>query len=101
MRLYRYIGPKQIADRATSMPAGTLIRSAADVVRWVRESAQRPGPDGFALACEFRRCLGCGSLTLVKGGVFECGVCGADLPAAYNVQESRHAEPGAAADGGA
>ncbi len=57
-------------------------------------------PAGFALACEFRRCVGCGSLTLVKGGVFECGVCGAELPAAYNAQEQRHAEPGAAADGG-
>lgn len=46
-------------------------------------------PDGFALACEFRRCIGCDGLTLVKSGVFECGTCGAELPTAYNVQEPK------------
>src|SRR5262245_38567290 len=50
MRLYRYIGPKRIADRATPTPAGTPIRSAADVARWVRESGQQPGPDGCVIA---------------------------------------------------
>jgi hypothetical protein len=182
MRTYRYIGPKRIADQATSTPAGTPVRSAADVVRWVRESGQRPGPDGcviatfvvnaaevllvadrhsehvacagrqpvrsageitfrmasrsvevvavsnqstgycpepeswaavvaalsaagleptagFELACVFRRCPRCGSINVVKGGVFECGACGAELPAAYNCQVAE-AEPGAAADGG-
>ena len=41
-------------------------------------------PAGFSQVCEFRRCVGCGSLTLVKGGVFECGVCGAELPGRWN-----------------
>jgi hypothetical protein len=169
VRLYRYIGPKLIGDRATHAPAGTAIRAAADVARWVRDSGQRPGPDGcviatfivdaagvllvadrhsehvacagrqpvrsageitfrvaggaaevtavsnqstgycpepeswpvvvtalsaagleppeeFALACVFRRCPACDSLNVVKDGVFECGVCAADLPAAYNCQ---------------
>ena len=45
-------------------------------------------PAAFALACEFRRCVACGTLTLVKDGVFECAVCGAHLPAAYNCQAS-------------
>ena len=44
-------------------------------------------PPGFALACVFRRCVGCGMRNLVKGGVFECGVCGRDLPAAYDCQD--------------
>lgn len=46
------------------------------------------GPDGFARSCAFRRCEGCGSMNLVKGGVFECGVCGGELPATYNVQDT-------------
>jgi hypothetical protein len=50
MRAYRYIGPKQIADRATRRPAGTPIRSTADVVGWVCDSGQRPGPDGCVIA---------------------------------------------------
>ena len=176
MQVYRYSGPKRIADRATDTPAGTPIRSAADVVRWARQSGQRPGPDGgviatfvvdaagvvlvadrrsehvacagrrpvrsageitfrcdggsvgvaavsnqstgycpepeswpavaaalsaaglepsagFDPACVFRRCPGCGSINVVKGGVFECGACGAELPSAYNCQPAE-AAPG-------
>lgn len=169
MRLYRYVGPKQICDRATATPGGTPIRSAADITRWIQASGQRPGPDGsiiatfvidaagvllvadrrtehvacagrqpvqsagemtfsvdgseveiaavsnqstgycpepeswpavsaaldrarlvspvgFALACDFRLCLRCCAKNLVKDGIFECGVCSADLPAVYNCQ---------------
>src|SRR5262249_3601673 len=50
MRVYRYIGPKQIADRAIPTPTGAPVRSAADVVRWVGDSGQRPGPDGCVIA---------------------------------------------------
>lgn len=174
MQLYRYVGPKRIADRVRSEPAGVPIRSPADVLAWVRDTAQglsggcviatfvvdaagillvadrrsehvacagrQPvrsageitfavgravevagvsnqstgycpepeswpavaaaltaagleSPAGFSLACEFRRCVGCGSLTLVKYGVFECGVCGAELPVEYNCQ-TPEAAPG-------
>ncbi len=167
MKVYRYVGPKRIADRAPSEPAGVPIRSPEDVLGWVRATTQElsagcviatfivdatglllvadrrsehvacaggqpvrsageitfavgrtvevaavsnqstgycPEPESwsavaaalasagleppfaFSLACEFRRCVGCGSLTLLKGGVFECGVCSRDLPAAYNCQ---------------
>ena len=54
-------------------------------------------PAGLALACVFRRCLGCGMRNLVKDGVFECGVCGRDLPAEYNCQQDA-AEPSLAPD---
>jgi hypothetical protein len=168
MRLYRYVGPKRIADRVGAAPAGVRVRSAADVAAWARSSGQssaagrvtatfvvdeagdlliadrhsehvacaggRPirsagemtfaldggvevvevsnqstgycpepeswpavaealaraglaAPGGFALACVFRRCEACGGKNLVKGGLFECGVCGAELPATYNVQD--------------
>src|SRR5262245_26937136 len=50
MRLYRYIGPKQIADRVSPTPAGTPIRSADDVARWATATRQRPGPNGSLIA---------------------------------------------------
>ncbi|HEY1187219.1 MAG TPA: hypothetical protein VGE74_06145 [Gemmata sp.] len=43
--------------------------------------------DGFDPRCEFRRCVQCASLNLVKG-VFECGVCEAELPREYNAQDA-------------
>lgn len=43
-------------------------------------------PSAFTPACNFRRCLKCEAITLVKEQVFECGMCGAVLPAEYNVQ---------------
>lgn len=45
-------------------------------------------PDGFSLPCTFRRCPKCANVTLVKEGVFECGECGTELPAAYNCQQA-------------
>jgi hypothetical protein len=41
---------------------------------------------GFPPACLFRRCPACANVTLVKDGVFQCGICGRPLPAEYNVQ---------------
>ena len=42
MRLYRYVGPKQIADRVGAAPAGVRVRVAADVLTWVRSTGQQP-----------------------------------------------------------
>lgn len=44
------------------------------------------GPSGFTLACVFRRCGQCDSITLVKDDVFRCGMCDAALPQEYKVQ---------------
>lgn len=49
------------------------------------QSAGLAAPAGYSHGCIFRRC-GCGNVTLVKSGVFECGICGSELPAKYNVQ---------------
>src|SRR5262249_13066838 len=57
----------------------------------VADAISRAGlapPEGFALACDFRRCVACGSLNVVKGGEYECAVCAAELPAEYNAQEA-------------
>lgn len=54
------------------------------VVEALRAAGLEPTA-GFDPRCEFRRCVGCRSLNLVKG-VFECGVCEAELPRAYNAQ---------------
>lgn len=42
--------------------------------------------EGFHPRCVFRRCPNCDAINLVKSGVFECGICGAPLPEAYNCQ---------------
>jgi hypothetical protein len=47
-------------------------------------------PDGFVLACVFRKCVACGEKSIVKNHVFECLLCGADLPAEYNCQSDCH-----------
>jgi hypothetical protein len=50
MRLYWYIGPKQILERTTSRPIGASIRSSIDVIRWVKDSGQSPDSDGCIIA---------------------------------------------------
>jgi hypothetical protein len=170
MRLYRYVGPRRIAERVCPGALGTAITSPRDVAAWARSTDQGQdaegclivtfvvdgagvlriadrrsehvacaaggpvqsageitfaleggrvavaavsnqstgycpepdswpavaaalrrveleAPEGFALACAFRRCLRCDSICLVKAGVFVCDVCGAELPAGYNCQE--------------
>jgi len=167
MRLYRYVGPREITARAGGERRGVPIRSAADIRAWVASSKQEllncqviatfiveatgtlriadrrsehvacaggepvqsageitfavgksidvvevsnqstgycpepeswpavaaalakaglPVPDGFTLICEFRRCLKCDNIILVKNNVLKCGMCEAALPVAYNVQ---------------
>jgi hypothetical protein len=42
-------------------------------------------PDGFGQAFDFRRCPRCGSINIVKDGVFECGACSTPLPEQWNL----------------
>lgn len=46
MRLYQYVGPTGIRDRAVGRPAGTLIASPGDLERWLREARQDPDAGG-------------------------------------------------------
>lgn len=39
-RLYHYVGPPEIAEKARGHPAGTPIDSPSDVIRWARELGQ-------------------------------------------------------------
>ena len=170
MKLYRYVGPRRIAERVATSSGGTPIRSSRDVLAWIAASSQEldadgcvivtfvvddagvlkvadrrsehlvcaggahvrsagemtfaihggevsvpavsnqstgycPEPEswpavaealaiaelsapvGFSFACVFRLCTVCGSKNLIKEGVFECGVCGRELPARYNCQD--------------
>jgi hypothetical protein len=170
-RLYRYVGPPDIAERARRTPPGRVIEAPWDVVLWARETGQEldaegcitatfvvdvsgrlrladrrsehvacagggpvlsagemrfevlpgksfrvaevsnqstgycpepeswpavavalararlPAPQGFTPACVFRRCPNCGGRNIVKDGIFVCGVCAAELPAAWNCDE--------------
>ena len=166
--LYRYVGPKKIAERAPAAPAGVRVESPEDVCRWIRQTDQElsaaksvtatfiidesgwlriadrrsehvacaggrpvwsagemtftvmpsgvsvtwvsnqstgycpepdswpvveaalgragiPAPEGFSQEFMFRRCPRCGSINIIKEGVFECGVCSTPLPLAWNL----------------
>jgi hypothetical protein len=41
-RLYHYVGPAGIRARVADIPAGTPIRSAADLLAWARAVSERP-----------------------------------------------------------
>jgi hypothetical protein len=49
-RHHPYVGPAALQARVAGGPAATPIRSAADLLAWVRETGQRPGPDGLLAA---------------------------------------------------
>lgn len=54
----------------------------------VAEALEHAGighPSRFTAEFVFRRCPDCAQLNIVKNGVFACDVCGADLPAEWNV----------------
>jgi hypothetical protein len=176
---YRYIGPKEIADRAPAAPAGIKVEFPKDVLDWIRQTGQelnaersvtatfvidgvgwlriadrrsehvacaggkpvrsagemtftiRPSgvsvtwvtnqstgygpepdswpaveaalaragiaaPEGFSQEFFFRRCPRCGTVNIIKDGVFECGVCSTLLPDEWNRNSEGAAEPGAA-----
>lgn len=50
-------------------------------------------PGHFTYEAIFRRCTRCHERNLVKEAWFVCSICGAELPAAYNVQESGSIAP--------
>lgn len=58
------------------------------------------GPEGFSQEFVFRRCPRCGSINIIKEGIFECGVCSTPLPEEWNLDAEVAAEQGAAADRG-
>jgi len=173
--LYRYVGPKKIAECAPAAPAGVRVESPEDVRRWIRQTRQDvdaagnvvatfvideagwlriadrrsehlacaggkpvrsageitfnirresvsvswmtnqstgycpgpdswpavraalaraglPTPDGFSQAFDFRRCPRCGSINIIKDGVFECGACSTPLPEEWNLDAEIAAE---------
>jgi hypothetical protein len=49
-------------------------------------------PDGFDPALQFRRCESCGTINIIKDGVFECSVCQESLPAEWNLGPSAFRE---------
>ncbi|MDQ0942651.1 hypothetical protein [Streptomyces sp. V1I1] len=44
-------------------------------------------PDGFTCEVVFRRCAGCGEVSVVREGDFVCVFCGGELPASWNVAQ--------------
>src|SRR5207245_3026844 len=52
-------------------------------------------PDGFSQEFVFRRCPRCGSINIIKSGVFDCGVCSTPLPEEWNLDSAAAAEQAA------
>ena len=55
----------------------------------VKASLQRAcleAPEGFSVAFDFRRCLKCKTINIIKDGIFECSVCESELPAIWNLR---------------
>lgn len=49
-RLYHYVGPPGIRGRVSGKVAGSRITSVADLLAWLRDTGQTPGPDGLLAA---------------------------------------------------
>jgi hypothetical protein len=49
-RLYHYVGPKNIAIKLRSAPAGAPVRTAADAISWIRQSGQQHDEEGNVIA---------------------------------------------------
>lgn len=100
-RAYLYVGPtdpvlatgKLFIDRtaivqATNQSTGycpepnswPAVAKALDAIGVSR-------PDGYTSTFVFRRCLNCGQLDVVKDEWFECDVCAAALPEAWNCDQ--------------
>jgi hypothetical protein len=50
LRTYRYVGPKQIAERVRAAPVGECVESPDDVLRWVRQTNQAADTSGCVVA---------------------------------------------------
>src|SRR5262245_34713801 len=50
MKVYRYVGPRRIAERVATSPGGTPIRSSRDVLAWIEASSQALDADGCVIA---------------------------------------------------
>lgn len=48
--IYRYVGPKKIAERSPSVPAGFRVDSSEDVRRWIRQTDQEFSTAGSVTA---------------------------------------------------
>src|SRR5215467_8527956 len=50
MRVYQYVGPKDIAQSVADAPGGALILSGVEVTQWICETHQEPDADGMFIA---------------------------------------------------
>lgn len=46
-RLYHYVGPQDIRERAATAPAGLLVRSTDDIRAWAHRAGQQPDRRGL------------------------------------------------------
>ena len=104
MKTYRYVGPRRLADLASSDIERFEPTSEAELARWlgaspahadgattwtyvVTERAGLEPPPRWSHAFTFRRCRACGAINVVKEDEFVCAPCGAPLSAHWNFDE--------------
>ena len=63
--------------------------SSWQVVEAVLDQLGIAHPGRFTRAFEFRYCYRCDTRNLIKENIFECAVCGADLPLTWNFDQLR------------
>jgi hypothetical protein len=47
VKLYQYVGPAEIKDRAKHAPPGVVVESGSDLREWVRSTRHRPNAAGL------------------------------------------------------
>lgn len=50
MRLYHYVGPREIAEGLAEQPAAARIQSVSDIAAWIAATGQKPDSDGMVVA---------------------------------------------------
>ncbi len=60
-----------------------------EIVEFVLDQLEIEHPEYFTIAYEFRYCEHCKTTNLIKEAIYECAVCGADLPAEWNFDKRK------------
>ncbi|HEY7373222.1 MAG TPA: hypothetical protein VIF57_13755 [Polyangia bacterium] len=83
------VGPQAVAITSVSNQS-TGYCPEPDCWPAVKNALLRAGlqpPAGFTYAFSYRRCRACRGINILKDGMPECPVCGAELPAEWNLED--------------
>jgi hypothetical protein len=61
--------------------------SCWDVIARVLDRLRLVRPEALSHSFDFRRCPSCQAINVIKNDIFECDICGEDLPCEWNFAE--------------